>query len=51
MYSKHWLFKQHLHKIETCIPNFHDHAVSGMSDGDIYMVDHMVVVPFCGEVI
>ncbi len=33
--QEHWLFKQHLHKIETCIPNFHGHAVSGMSDGDI----------------
>lgn len=30
--QEHWLLKQHLYKIENCLPNFKGHAVSGMSE-------------------
>ena len=27
--QEHWLLKQHLHKIDNCVPGFKGHSISG----------------------
>ncbi len=35
--QEHWLLKQYLHKIDTFLPNFKGHSVSGMPDHNVLL--------------